>query len=333
MHVMIRNDAKLDIGEAVAARDALTVEDVAGLLNVSKSGVYALIKSGGIGFYKVGRKIRFTEAQVRDYIDRAERKAREPELTGPVALDESRYFDLSANRPAGGGFIICGQDLILDILSNLLRLHGVMALRAYIGSYDSLVSLYHDRVNVATAHLWDSSTDDYNVPHVRTLLPGIRCTIVNITYRTQGFYVARGNPKGIGSWSDFVREDIRMINREKGAGSRVLLDENLKLLGLYGSRIAGYEDENQSHLAVASAVGRGDADVAVGTEKIARLVEDIDFIPIQRERYDLVVKTEHINRPEVRTMLEILWSEKFKNEFRNIGGYDLSHIGRVMHET
>ncbi|ULB12450.1 helix-turn-helix transcriptional regulator (plasmid) [Cereibacter azotoformans] len=316
----------------MSARDALTVEDVADLLNVSKSGVYALIRNEGIGFYKVGRKIRFTEAHVRDYIERSGRKARAPEAAPPVAADQ-RHLDLSPSRPGSGGFIICGQDLILDILSNILRLHGVMALRGYIGSYDSLVSLYHDRISVATAHLWDSASDDYNLPHVRALLPGIRCTIVNITWRTQGFYVARGNPKGIASWCDLGRDDIRIINREKGAGSRVLLDENLKLLGLCGSRIAGYDDETPSHLAVASAVARGDADVAVGTEKIARQVDNLDFIPLKRERYDLVVKTEHLDRPEVRAMLDILRSDRFRNEFRSIGGYDLSDIGRVMHET
>ncbi|MBD3765245.1 MAG: helix-turn-helix transcriptional regulator [Rhodobacterales bacterium] len=314
----------------MSTKDALTVEDVAALLNVSKSGVYALIKDQRIGFYKVGRKIRFTEAQVRDYMGRSEHKARDPEPA--VALDARRRVDLGANRQ-DSGFVICGQDLILDILSNTLRLHGIAALRAYIGSYDALVSLYHDRVGAATAHLWDAATDDYNLPHVRALLPGIRCTIVNITYRTQGFYVARGNPRGIVAWRDLGRDDIRLINREKGAGSRVLLDENLKLLGLYGSAIPGYDNENQSHLALASAVGRGDADVAVGTEKIARQVDNVDFVPMKRERYDLVVKTEHLERPEVRTLLEILRSEKFRNEFQTIGGYDLSDIGRVMHET
>lgn len=317
----------------MTAGDALTVEDVAELLNVSRSGIYALIKNGGIGFYKVGRKIRFTEAHVRDYIDHSGREARRPEGSAPAALDENRYFDLSRGRRGADGFIICGQDLILDILSNFLRMHGVMALRAYIGSYDSLVSLYHDRVSVATAHLWDSASDEYNISHVRALLPGIRCTVANVTYRTQGLYVAKGNPKNIRSWSDFARNDVRMINREKGAGSRVLLDENLKLLSLYGSQIAGYDDENQSHLAVASAVGRGEADVAVGTEKIARQVENIDFIPMKRERYDLVIKTERIDSPEIQTMFKILRSEKFQNEFKNIGGYDIADIGKIIHQT
>lgn len=312
---------------------ALTVEDVAERLHVSRSGIYALVKNGGIGFYKVGRKLRFTEAQVRDYIERSGRAARRPTEERLGALEEGRYFDLSDPRHGEGGFIICGQDLILDILSNFMRMHGIMALRAYIGSYDSLVSLYHDKVAVATAHLWDSASDEYNIPHVRALLPGIRCVIANVTYRTQGLYVAHGNPKGIRSWSDFARDDVTMINREKGAGSRVLLDENLKLLGLYGNQIKGYDNENQSHLAVASAVGRGEADLAVGTEKIARQVDNIDFVPLKKERYDLVVKKEHFDRPEVATMMRILRSEKFRNEFRGIGGYDTSEMGKVVAET
>lgn len=313
--------------------NALTVEDVAARLNVSRSGIYALIKNGGIGFYKVGRKIRFTEADVRDYIERSGRASRRPEPAGRPAFDESRYFDLSAERRAGDGFVICGQDLILDILSNFMRMHGVRALRAYIGSYDSLVSLYYGKVSVASAHLWDSAGDDYNVPYVRALLPGVRCVVVNVTRRMQGLYVARGNPKGILTWRDFAREDITMINREKGAGSRVLLDENLKLLDLYGSRIRGYDNENQSHLAVASAVGRGDADVAVGMEKVARQVENVDFVPLKKERYDLVLRREQLDTPEVATMLKILRSERFQNEFKSIGGYDITDIGTIIAET
>lgn len=303
------------------------------MLHVSKGGIYGLIKNDEIGCYKVGRKIRFTEAHVRDYIDRSNKTARPAERATPPLTGDARHADLSGDRNGGKGFIICGQDLVLDILSNFLRMHGVTALRAYIGSYDSLVSLYHGRVSVATAHMWDSLGDDYNVPYVRALLPGIRCVIANVTYRMQGLYVAKGNPKNIQSWQDFAREDIVMINREKGAGSRVLLDENLKLLGLYGSQIKGYDDENQSHLAVASAIGRGDADVAVGNEKIARQVENIDFIPMKKERYDFVVRKEQFDTPEVTTMLNILRSEKFQNEFKSIGGYDIRDMGNIIAET
>jgi putative molybdopterin biosynthesis protein len=231
------------------------------------------------------------------------------------------------------GFIICGQDLILDVLSNYMRLNGVAALRAYIGSYEALVSLYQGKVRVATSHLWDGDDNQYNVPFVRRLIPGVPATIVHLVCRMQGLYVAKGNPKKIRSWDDFRRPDITMANREKGAGSRVLLDEHLRLLHVKRSTIHGYETEMQSHLAVASAVSSGQADVAIGTEKIAKQVENIDFVPMQKERYDMVVLQEDLQSPEIQTLLRIIRSEQFKREFDNIGGYDTSDMGQLVAGT
>lgn len=309
-------------------RNALSTQEVADMLHVSKSTIYDLIKKGEIISYKVGRKVRFTESDVQDYISRSKK--------GQSVLHSSSNnisdFSLLRVEKKQDGFIICGQDLILDILSNYMRLHGIPALRAYIGSYDSLISLYKHKVNVASAHLWDSDTNQYNVAYVKRLLPGVSTVIIHLTCRMQGLYIAKGNPKGITKWADFGRNDITMINREHGAGSRVLLDENLKLLGIYGSSIKGYKKENQSHLAVASAVSSGEADVAVGTEKIARQVDNIDFIPLKKERYDLVVKKEDYQTPEIQTMLNIIRSTAFKNEFANIGGYDTSDMGKIVAE-
>lgn len=309
-------------------RNALSVQDVADMLHVSKSTIYGLIKNGEINSYAVGRKVRFTENDVQEYISRSKKSK-------AAANDSSKQradLGLFGIEKKQEGFIICGQDLILDILSNYLRLHGISALRAYIGSYDSLTSLYKNKINVASAHLWDSDTDQYNVPYVKRLIPGIPTVIIHLTCRMQGLYVAKGNPKGITSWADFGRDDIAMINREHGAGSRILLDENLRLLGIYGSSIKGYRKESQSHLAVASAVSSGDADVAVGSEKIARQVDNIEFIPLKKERYDLVVRKEDFETFEVKTMLSIIQSAIFKNEFANIGGYDTSDMGKIMAE-
>jgi putative molybdopterin biosynthesis protein len=309
-------------------KKALSTQEVADMLHVSKSTIYDLIKKGEISSYKVGRKVRFTENDVQDYISRSKK--------GQSAIHSSSNnisdFSLLGIEKRQDGFIICGQDLILDILSNYMRLHNIPALRAYIGSYDSLISLYKNKVNVASAHLWDSDTNQYNVPYVKRLLPGISTVIIHLTCRMQGLYVAKGNPKGITTWEDFRRDDITMINREHGAGSRVLLDENLKLLGISGSSVRGYKKETQSHLAVASAVSSGEADVAVGSEKIARQVDNIDFIPLKKERYDLVVKKEDFQTFEIQTMLNIIRSVAFKNEFSNIGGYDTSDMGKIIAE-
>lgn len=309
--------------------NALSTQEVADLLQVSKSTIYDLIRRGEISSYKVGRKVRFTEMDVKEYIARS----RESQSTKITPIVEGAQFNLLGNEKRQDGFIICGQDLILDVLSNYMRLHNVLAVRAYIGSYDGLVSLYRNKVNVTASHMWDSDTDTYNIPYVRRLLPGIPAVIVHLTCRMQGLYIAKGNPKGIRGWDDFRRDDgIVMINREQGAGSRVLLDENLKLLGLYGRNIKGYNNETSSHLAVASAVSRGEADVAVGNEKIARQVDNIEFIPMKKERYDLVFKKEDLDTQEIQTMLNIIRSSAFKNEFGNIGGYDTSDIGKVVAE-
>lgn len=310
-------------------RTALSTQEVADLLKVSKSTIYDLIRRGELRSYKVGRKVRVTEADVKDYIAHS----KESQNIKSVPSIEGTQFNLLGNEKRQEGFIICGQDLILDVLSNYMRLHNVPALRAYIGSYDGLVSLYRKVVNVTASHMWDSDTDTYNIPYVRRLLPGIPAVVVHLTCRMQGLYVAKGNPKNILGWEDFKRDDISMINREQGAGSRVLLDENLKLLGVFGSSIKGYNKETSSHLAVASAISRGDADVAVGNEKIARQVDNIEFIPKKKERYDLVLRKEDMQSSEIQTMLKIIQSAAFRNEFANIGGYDTTDMGKIVAET
>jgi len=301
--------------------DALSAQDVADMLNVSKNTIYNMIKKGELTPYKVGRKIRFTEKEVKVFINRSQ-----------ANLDARKTASALPELQTNNGFVICGQDIILDVLSNYMRSYGIPAMRVFIGSYDGLTLLYKNKVNVASSHLWDSGTDEYNIPYIKRLLPGTSAFVIHLTYRMQGLYVQKGNPKNIRSWKDFGRDDITMINREYGAGSRVLLDENLKLLEIAGSSIKGYATEGQTHLAVASSVSGGEADVAVGIEKIARQVDNIDFIPLKKERYDLVVKKEHIDSHEIKTMMNIINSASFKQEFANIGGYDTSGMGKIIAE-
>jgi len=303
-------------------KSALSAQDVADMLDVSKNTIYNMVKKGDLKSYNVGRKVRFTESDVNAFINRSH-----------ASLDAQQTASaLPVGVQANNGFIICGQDIILDVLSSYMRSYGIPALRAFIGSYDGLMLLYKNKVSVASSHLWDSETDEYNIPYIKRLLPGTSAVVIQLTYRMQGLYVQKGNPKNIKGWEDFRRDDITMINREYGAGSRVLLDENLKLLEITGSSIKGYATEKQTHLDVASSVSGGKADVAVGIEKIARQVDNIDFIPMKKERYDLVVKKEHINTHEVSAMMNIINSDAFKQEFANIGGYDTSGIGKIIAE-
>ena len=299
------------------ADDALTVDDVAEILQVSRNTVYALKNKGAINSYTVGRKLRFTYADVQAYIASTKR-------TKPAS--PKTPFPPSQERP----FVICGQDIILDVLSNYLSQAGVRCLRSYVGSYDALTALYKDQVQVASAHLWDGASGQYNIPYVQRLLPGTPTVVVHLVCRMQGFYVAKGNPKGIGRWSDLARPDVSIVNREKGSGSRVLLDENLRLLGIETRDVHGYQNEVQSHIAVASTVARGRADVAIGSEKVAKQVDGIDFIPMQKERYDLVVKQEIFDSRAVRALMGVLESGILRDEFASLGGYDTSEMGRIV---
>ena len=312
---------------------ALTVQDVADILKIAKNTVYELVKRGELNSYKVGRKVRFTLKDVESYIENS-KKIQNHGRKEKTALSDlyTNTFGGLAKIPASNEFIVCGQDLMLDILTSYMGKYckNVSPLRAYIGSYSSLVALYNGFIQAATTHLWDGDTGQYNVPFVRRLLPGIPAVIVHLTCRTQGFYVAKGNPKDINSWEDLKRKDVTLINREKGAGSRVLLDEHLRLMGIYGSSLNGYDNETQSHLTVASTISRGDADIGVGIEKIASQVEGIDFIPLQKERYELVIKKEIFDTPVVQNILKILRSDEFKSEFKDIGGYDISEMGEII---
>ncbi|WKY47139.1 helix-turn-helix transcriptional regulator [Eubacteriaceae bacterium ES3] len=312
---------------------ALTAQDVADILKIAKNTVYELIKRGELNSYKVGRKVRFTQEDVDEYIKRSKTIQPSPQVAEPIKSIQQDTADIAISPSQSGDFIICGQDLMLDVLSSQVEhFQGIRTLRSYIGSYNALVNLYQGNIQVATAHLWDGDSDTYNIPYVRRLLPGIPTVIINLAYRTQGLYIRKGNPKKISGWKDFGRDDLVMINREKGAGSRILLDEHLRQMGIDAQTINGYNRESQSHFAVASIVSRGGADLAVGQEKVALQMKNIDFIPLQKERYDLVIKKSDLNAPAIKAILEIIRSDEYRMEFEGITGYDISEMGNVIAE-
>ncbi|MCB2293334.1 helix-turn-helix transcriptional regulator [Clostridium algoriphilum] len=315
----------------------LTPIEVAKILKITKNTVYELVKRGELNSYRVGNKIRIEMKDIDIYKNRSKKiqksKGSDNELANAYTTIVNPYQAEKIQKSYG--FVICGQDIMLDILSRHLQHHskGVQALRSYVGSYDGLYALYHGNVQIATAHLWDSETGEYNVPYVKRMLPGIPTIIVHLANRMQGFYVQKGNPKGIKGWEDLKCPGITIINREIGSGTRILLDEHLKKLGISGNSVAGYERECFSHLAVASVIARGGADVAIGNEKASQQVAEIDFIPLQKESYELVIKKENMDKPHFQAVLEILKSQEFRLELEGIGGYDLKALGEITAET
>ena len=325
------------------ANETLTPQEVADMLKISKCTVYELIKRKELNGYKVGNKLRVDMDDVEEYKlkNKNLREEKNNKIVANDIISESnlqqfnRYSSIEEKNNTINNFIICGQDNILDILSKYLKHHskGNNVLRAYEGSYSGLCALYRNEVQAVATHIWDGETGEYNTPFVKRMLPGISTVIINLCYRTQGFYVAKNNPKQIKGWEDLIRDDINIINREPGSGSRILLDQHLKQIGISTSEVKGYEKETFSPTAIVSAVARRSADLGIGTERTFLHSREIDFIPIQRERYDLVIRKEDAFKYPLKAIIDILTSESFKEELCELRGYDLSDSGKIVGET
>lgn len=329
--------------------DSLSVQEVAQLLGISKNTVYDLVKKNELPSYRVGHKLRIDMQDIERYKAKSKTDGnitptmqtdvlmgtyKVPTIIPFMQNPENKQVDPISLPANANNLIICGQDMILDMLtSHLARApYNIKALRSYIGSYNALVELYKGNVSISSAHLWDAESDTYNLPYIRRLLPGHSCLVVNLAYRMQGFYVAKGNPKEIKTWEDLTKPNIVMMNRELGCGVRVLIDEILRTKGIKKSQIKGYNNSEFSHIAVASAVARGDADVGVGNEKTSDQVANIDFVPLKKEQLDLVIPKDVIYEPQLQAILQILNSASFQSELVGIGGYDIHDTGKIIAE-
>jgi putative molybdopterin biosynthesis protein len=225
---------------------------------------------------------------------------------------------------------IGSHDLTLDLLANLLRRKDpdLHLSSSNVGSLAGLLALQRGEAHMAGSHLLDEESGEYNVPYVQRLLPGEKVVVMTLVHRDQGLIVPKGNPKGIATLQDLTREDVSFVNRQKGAGTRVLLDYKLKELKLDPAKIIGYEREEFTHLAVAAAVKGGAADVGLGILAAARALE-LDFVPLLKECYDLVIPEVHYESPLLRPLLELITSEAFKQAVEALGGYDTSDTGRL----
>ena len=311
----------------MAQNKSLSTQEVADILHVSKSTIYDLIRKGEIHSYKIGRKVRFTQDDVDAYIARS----RHEHSTRPVRNIDTHSTLLTPEKKEAPELIISGQDVVLDILANYLQQEGIHTARTYLNSFEGLLSLYQDNIHVAACHLFDGV--DFNTAFVRSLMPGIPAVLINVSYRTQGFYVQKGNPKNIRGWSDLSREDISVLNRRVGTSARILMDTQLKRLGIPTSSVRGYDRIMKSHLTMAAAIAAGEADLAIGTERISRQIENLDFIPMLEERFDFVIKKEMMHTEAVQALLKVLKDPAFRREIAHFSGNDYRDLGKIICEV
>ena len=225
---------------------------------------------------------------------------------------------------------IGSHDLTLDLMhSQLRRQRPTMSLAsAHVGSLGGLAALRRGETHLAGCHLLDAGTGEYNVADVRRYLPDTPVVIVRLVGRTQGLMVAPGNPLDITALDDLRRSDVRFVNRQRGSGTRVLLDYHLGQLGIEPASVPGYGREEYSHLAVAAAVSGGSANVGLGILSAARAL-GLDFVPLFDEEYDLVIPQEHYGSRLLQPLLALLGDAEFRAAVDALGGYDVTRMGEV----
>ncbi len=228
-------------------------------------------------------------------------------------------------------FSIGSHDISLDILAQFLALYDRRLTSSNVGSLGGLIALRRGEAHLAGSHLLDTTTGEFNLSYIREYLPGIAVKVIALVGRQQGILVQRGNPKGIQTLEDLTRANVSFVNRQGGAGTRILLDYQLSLKGIAPSDIRGYNLEEYTHLSVAAAIASGRADTGLGIAAAARAL-DLDFVPLFVERYDLIVPSQIYDSTLLEPLWTILEDPNFRQQVGSLPGYDVSPMGRLIAE-
>jgi putative molybdopterin biosynthesis protein len=267
---------------------------------------------------------------------RADGIVRIPAMSEGIGAGSEIEAELMRSRRDIENTIVCigSHDNALDLLANILkkRYPGYSLSSAHVGSMGGLMALKRGEAHMAGTHLLDEETAEYNISFIKRLLAGRKIVLINLVYREQGLLVPKGNPKNITGFKDLTRGDIMFVNRQPGAGTRLLTDKCLRELGINNQDVKGYEREEYTHMGVASAVLSGVADTGLAILASARAL-GLDFIPVAKERYDLAVPREYMDLEMVECLLRIIREDaEFRDTVAGLGGYDISDMGRVIYE-
>ncbi|MBU2518246.1 MAG: molybdopterin biosynthesis protein [Proteobacteria bacterium] len=229
--------------------------------------------------------------------------------------------------------VVGSHDVTLDLLGDhLKRLDPNLHLSSsHLGSLAGLMAIKSGRCHLGGTHLLDPDTGEYNVSYLRRYLKGVPVRLVTLALRQQGLMVKPGNPKGIKTLADLGRQDVVLVNRQAGSGTRVLLDYHLKKLGLDPGEVRGYDQEEYTHMAVAVQVLAGGADVGLGILAAAKAL-GLEFIPVMEERYDLCIPQAHWDDHRVAALRQVLAAPEFREQVKSLGGYDVTPMGTIAWE-
>jgi excisionase family DNA binding protein len=303
------------------SEEMMNTKEVAKHLGIHEKQVYALIKSKKIPSTRVTGKWVFPKKLIDEWI----------ESNAKTGLEQARQ----KSRRIEGALLASGSnDPILDMLQTYMKKSypEFYIFSANTGSTDGLKALNMGYTDIAWSHLYDPKTGEYNIPFLPTYLPNVKPVVVNLFYRDLGFVTLPGNPIRLKGFQDLTKRGVRFINRQKGSGTRLLIDQRLIDFGISSSKIEGYSDEVNTHLEVGLSILGKTANVGIATMAVSKFLS-LDFIPITKERFDMIQSQETFFHKGVQALIRLLHSEEFRQKVEKIGGYDLKDSGRVIYSS
>jgi excisionase family DNA binding protein len=299
--------------------EIFNTKEVAQYLDIHEKQVYALIKAKRIPATRVTGKWIFPKKLIDEWI----------ETNAKSGMAEARK---KGKRIEGALLAAGSNDPILDILNTFIKQSHpeLFIFSANVGSTDGLKALNQGYTDLAWSHLLDPNSGEYNTPFLATYLPNVKPVVVNLFYRELGFLTAPGNPLRFRGFEDLNKKKIRFINRQKGSGTRVLLDHHLKNLNISSAEIQGYEKEVYTHFEVGLAILAKEAEVGIATVAAAKLL-GLSFIPITQESFDMLMDQATFFDRSVQAFIEVLNSREFRTRVDRLGSYDFKNSGKILY--
>jgi excisionase family DNA binding protein len=284
------------------SKEMMNTKEVASYLEIHEKQVYALIKEGKIPCTKATGKWIFPKHIIDSWIDDNSR----------ACMNQAK--EKAARMP--GALLAAGSnDPVLDLLLSTLRLShpDIFIFSANTGSSQGLTALGKGLVDIAWSHLFDKDSGQYNVPFISRLAPGIEAVVISMFTRETGIVSSPGDSKRIKGITDLSKKSIRIINRQEGSGTRLLLDGLIQKAGVEPSSITGYDNVVFTHLEVGLAVLSGKADAGIATGSVASML-GLNFIPLSSERFDMVIARNNFFKRQVQALISVLRSDEFKTQ-------------------
>jgi putative molybdopterin biosynthesis protein len=285
--------------------EMMTAREMSGYLKINEKKIYQLAKESSLPHLWIGGKIAFPKELVDRWI--------------MEKTEGSRHITVAGSD----------DPLLRRILDVFNASSESLVFYAPIGSINGLKALQKRAARASCVHIIDIESKKYNTTYVQRYLGGATAKVVHLFVRQQGLYVEAGNPKGIGSFTDVARNGLTFVNRNKGSGTRLLVDYLLKGLGIASQELKGYDTEVESHLEAGLTVLRREADCTVGIRNVAHML-DLDFIPLHSEEFHLVLLEEDYASKAVKDFLSIFDQSVLVRHLGDLTGYDISRMGKVL---